>query len=76
MKKSTVIATCLIHSGITSQPLADVEDSIHQSFKEDFSGLDFHQWNTHLTENDANRIIKEFGSSYRIDIRQFIQDLM
>jgi hypothetical protein len=76
MKKSAVIATCLIHSGITSQPLADVEQSIEQSFKEDFSGLNYQQWNTHLPEADAQRIIKEFGSSYRIDIRQFIQDLM
>ena len=76
MKKSTVIATCLIHSGITAQPLADVEESIQQSFNEDFRGLDFHQWNTHLTETEAKRIIKEFGSSYRIDVRQFIQDLM
>jgi hypothetical protein len=56
--------------------LADVEQSIEQSFKEDFSGMNYQQWNTHLPEADAQRIIKEFGSSYRIDIRQFIQDLM
>lgn len=76
MKKSTVIGTCLIHSQITSQPLADVEDSIEQSFKEDFRGMNYQQWNTHLSEADAQRIIKEFGNSYRIDVRQFIQDMM
>jgi hypothetical protein len=76
MKKSTIIATCLINSGRTSHSIIDVEKSVEQTFKEDFSGMNYQQWNTNLPEADAQRIIKEFGSAYRIDIRQFILDLM
>jgi hypothetical protein len=76
MKKSTLIATCLINSGVTSHPIPVVEASVIQTFKEDFKGVNFQQWNSDLPENVAQDIIKGFGSSYRIDIRQFIQDLM
>jgi len=76
MKKSTIIATCLINSGHTSHSLANVEASLEQTFREDFSGMNYQQWNTNLAEVDAQRIIKEFGNAYRIDIRQFILDLM
>jgi hypothetical protein len=76
MRKSKIIAACLIHSGITTHPIADVEHSVEQTFNEDFKGMDYLKWNTHVNEEDAQRIIQEFGNSYRIDVRQFIQDLM
>lgn len=76
MKKCTVIATCLINSGVTRHNLQAVEASVEQSFKEDFQGMDFNQWNTNLSEIQAQDIIKQFGTSYRIDVRRFIQDLM
>ena len=75
MKKSTIIATCLINSGITSHGIRDVEASIEQTFKEEFQGMNYLQWNTHLSESEAQKIIREFGNNYRIDIRQFIHDL-
>lgn len=76
MKKSTVIATCLINSRVTSHSLASVEASVEQSFKEDFPDMSYKQWNADMPESAANDIIKQFGSAYRIDVRQFIQDLM
>jgi hypothetical protein len=75
MKKSTIIATCLINSGATIHNLAQVEASIEQSFREDFQGLNYKQWNSDVPEAEALAIIKNFGSAYRIDVRQFILDL-
>jgi hypothetical protein len=75
MKKSTVIATCLINSGVTSHPLPSVEASIKQSFKEDFQDMNYEQWNTNLPDDVANDIIQQFGGKYRIDVRQMIIDL-
>lgn len=76
MRKSIVIATCLINSGITTHPLASVEASVKQTFREDFQNISYDAWNTDLPENEANDIIKQFGNTYRIDVRQFILDLM
>jgi hypothetical protein len=76
MRKSTVIATCLINSGVTSHPLASVEQSVEQSFKEDFQDMSYAQWNTDLPDHVAKDIIRQFASNYRIDVRRFIIDLM
>lgn len=76
MRKSTVIATCLINSGSTTHSLPMVESSVRQCFKEDFQDMSYEAWNTDLPENVAGDIIKQFGSAYRIDIRRLIIDLM
>jgi hypothetical protein len=75
MKKTTVIATCLINCG-SVYSMREIEGSIEQTFKEDFPGVSYHQWNTDLPERDAASIIGQFGAGYRINIRQLIADLM
>jgi hypothetical protein len=75
MKKSTVIATCLKNSG-SHHALRDIEISIEQTFQEDFPGMNYKQWNTELSDQDAQGIIKDFGSSYSIDVRRLIIDMM
>jgi hypothetical protein len=75
MKKSTVIATCLINCG-SRHGIKEIEQSIQSTFREDFPGLNFQQWNTDIPEPAAQGIIRDFGGSYTIDIRQFILDLM
>jgi hypothetical protein len=76
MRKSTIIATCLINSGITTHSLNEVEASVKQSFEEDFQDMNYNQWNTDLPEGVARDIIKQFGNAYRIDVRQLIRDLI
>jgi hypothetical protein len=75
MRKSVVIATCIINSGVTSHPLQTVEASVRQTFKEDFQDLNYEQWNQDLPDAIARDIIKQFGTNYRIDVRQLILDL-
>ena len=75
MKKSTVIATCLINCGSTYS-IMEIEHSIEQAFKEDFAGTDYYQWNTELKDEEATNIIRQFGYGYRINLRQLISDLM
>jgi hypothetical protein len=75
MKKSTLIATCLINCGST-YAIREIETSIEQTFREDFPQMSYGQWNTVLPMPEAQHIIKQFGTGYRIDVRQFIHDLM
>jgi hypothetical protein len=75
MKKSLIIATCLKNSG-SPYDLKEIETSIEQTFKEDFPGMSYQQWNSNVDESTAQAIIRDFGTRYRIDIRQFIQDMM
>jgi hypothetical protein len=75
MKKSTIIATCLINCGSNYQ-IHEIEPSIEQTFREDFPEMNYKTWNTVIPEPEAQNIIKQFGRGYRIDVRQFIHDLM
>jgi hypothetical protein len=75
MKKSTLIATCLINCGSTYQ-LQEIETSISQTFKEDFPEMNYKDWNTMIPLTDAKAIIQQFGKGYRINVRQFIYDLI
>jgi hypothetical protein len=75
MKKSTLIATCLINCG-SSYGIQDIENSIQQTFNEEFSELNFKEWNTFVPDVEAQEIIRQFGTGYRINVRQFIVDLM
>jgi hypothetical protein len=75
MRKATVIATCLRNSGSRFQ-MQEIESSIEQTFKEEFAGSDFKQWNTDLPAATASNIIGQFGNAYTIDVRQLIIDLM
>lgn len=75
MKKSTVIATCLQNSGLKHH-LSELENSIDQTFKEEFPGMSYAQWNTDIPDDTARTIIENFKGVYRIDLKKFIQDFM
>lgn len=75
MKKSTVIATCLQNSGLV-HPINELENSIAQTFKEEFPGMSYLQWNTDIPDVTASTIIENFRGVYRIDLKKFIQDFM
>jgi predicted DNA-binding protein (UPF0278 family) len=75
MRKSIVIATCIVNSGVTNHPLSTVEAAVRQTFKEDFQNMNYEKWNENLPESVAQDIIKQFGNNYRVDVRQLIIDL-
>jgi hypothetical protein len=75
MKKSTLIATCLINCG-SNYGLQEIETSIAQTFREDFPEMSFQEWNKVIPMAEAKSIIQQFGKGYRINVRQFIYDLI
>jgi hypothetical protein len=75
MKKATIIATCLQNSGMRHS-LAELENSITQTFREDFPGMSYNQWNVDVPDATAQEIIQNFQGVYRIDVKKFIQDFI
>jgi len=74
MRKATVIATCLISSGLRGS-LEEVEHRVMQCFQEFRPESNFRDWNTDIDDTVANDIIKAAGSSSRINVERFISDL-
>jgi len=74
MRKSTVIATCLVNSSIVNR-LEDAEHLVKQVFADEFPLENFHQWNREMDENTAKNIIRNVGRVMRINVKQFVEDL-
>ena len=74
MKKSTLIATCLLNSSMVTS--LDVgEQIVRRVFDESFHGQDFSKWDTSLSATTAKAIITGVGRAMRINVRAFIADL-
>ena len=74
MKKSTLIATCLLNSSmVTSLQLG--EQIVRDAFDESFEGREFSDWDAPLPDKTAMSIINGVGRAMRINVRKFIADL-
>lgn len=74
MKKSTVIATCLVNSSILNR-LEDAEHLVKQVFLKRFPMQNFQKWNSEINERTAEGIIRNVGRAMRLDVKKFIEDL-
>lgn len=74
MKKSTVIATCLVNSSMINR-LEDAENAVRQVFLDEFPESNFAQWNREIDDQVAEQIIKNVGRASQINVRKFIEDL-
>ena len=74
MRKSTVIAKCLVNSNIIGR-LEDAERSVQQVFLNEFPNSDFFVWNQNINEKAADDIIRNVGLASRINVKKFIQEL-
>lgn len=74
MKKSTLIAHCLVNAGITLSILSG-EREVERVFRSAFSDEDFEGWNGHIGESVADKVIRNVGPATRIHVDQLIQDL-
>lgn len=74
MKKSTLIATCLVNSSF-ARNLEEGEHSVRRIFAEEFPARDFAKWNTDVDDKFAQNAIKTVGRASRINVRSFIDDL-
>ena len=74
VRKSTVIATCLINSGMNAT-LDTAESLVHGIFDEHFPSENFVEWNTDIPENVAQRIISSVGCAQETHVLNLIRDL-
>ncbi len=74
MKKSTVIATCLVNSKMING-MDDAENRVYQVFIDEFPVANFDEWNQEIDETVARQIIKNVGQASRINVKLFIKEL-
>jgi hypothetical protein len=74
MRRSTIIATCLVNSNMISR-IEDAEHRVQQVFGDEFPHEDFVAWNREVDDQIASTIIRDVGRASRINVRMFIDDL-
>ena len=74
MRKSTVIAKCLVNSNMIGR-LEDAEHSVQQIFLNEFPNSNFSEWNQDINDKAAENIIRNVGRPSRINVKKFIEDL-
>lgn len=74
MKKSTIIATCLVNSNMINR-IDDAENRVYQVFIDEFPASNFAEWNQEINESVARQIIKNVGRTSRINVKLFIEEL-
>lgn len=74
MRKSTVIAICLVNSKMISS-LAQAESAVRKVFEDEFVVRDFSEWNVDMSDQVGQSIIQSVGRASRINVRRFIIDL-
>ena len=74
MKKATLIATCLVGSGICSR-LEAGEEVVRRVFAREFPGNSFDAWNLELPAAEAQRIAEAVSGAMLIDVALFVRDL-
>jgi hypothetical protein len=74
MRRSTVIAQCLVNSEMIKS-LDDAERRVRLVFEDEFPNQDFDEWNRNMDDCAAADIIKAVGKASRINVKKFIEDL-
>ena len=74
MRKSDVIAKCLVQSSLAADLKAG-RDAVRNAFDKNVTDKSFSKWNSVVEENIANSIIRSVGKSKAINIEKFISDL-
>jgi hypothetical protein len=74
MRKSTIIATCLVNSRAFSS-LPDAEAAVRVDFRHAFPEENCADWNGDVDPDTAASIIRQFDRSPPPNVRQFIDEL-
>jgi len=74
MRKSTVIATCLVNSRMV-EDIEGAENAVKSVFQDEFPKHKFQEWNSNIPDKTANNIINAVGKASRINVKKFIEDL-
>ena len=74
MRKSTIIAKCLVNSGMIKS-LEEAEHAVQSIFGEEFPHQKFAQWNLIVQDEDGDQIVRNVGRAATINVKSFIEDL-
>jgi hypothetical protein len=74
MKKSRVIATCLVNSSMFNR-LEDAEHAVRGVFLAEFPKAIYTHWDREISDQTADQIIKSVGRASMINVKKFIEDL-
>ena len=74
MKKSTVIATCLVDLNIADR-LEDAEEFVKLTFRREFPEDNFPYWNQEIHDTSAEILIRYAVEVKHLDVPQLIRDL-
>lgn len=74
MRRSTIIASCLVNSKMIDR-LEIAEAAIRYHFSEEFPQASFERWNREVDDDAARRIISNVGHAMTINVKRFIEDL-
>lgn len=75
MKKSTVIAQCLVRNR-AADSVEEAEKIVRRLFASEFSVLDYNDWNRDISEERANAVTCISKDASTLNVRQLIRDLM
>lgn len=75
MRKSAIIATCLVNMKIGFKTIQEAEHRVQAIFQDEFPNENFNEWNSNVSESYAEHVIKTGRKASIIDVKQFIDDL-
>jgi len=75
MRKSTIIATCLVNMEIGFRTIREAEITVENVFNDEFPKNEFQIWNSEVSDSFAQNIIKNVGKASQINVKRFIEDL-
>jgi hypothetical protein len=64
MRKSTVIARCMMNSGVSS--LDDGELAVRTTFQEEFPAGNFDEWNLDIDDQEGEKMVTILGERYKL----------
>jgi hypothetical protein len=64
MRKSTVIARCMMNSGVSS--LDDGELAVRETFQEEFPSGNFDDWNLDIDDEEGEKMVTILGERYKL----------
>lgn len=75
MRKSTIIATCLVNMEIGFRTVQEAEHRVQAVFNDEFPKENYDEWNSNIHDSSAQNLIKNVGKASQINVKQFIDDL-
>ena len=74
MKKSAIVATCLVNSNMIKE-LENAISAVQNIFSDEYPDQEFQIWDTDILESTAKNIISNVGRASRINVAKFIKNL-